>query len=112
MQGEILIQDGRILTIIAPTGGTTKGIPLRYAAGVAKCWVPIKTVAAGKEVEVITTGVVRLPKAAALAINPGDACYWDYADQNVNKDVSGNFLLGNCAELTAADASFVRVLLA
>jgi len=56
-------------------------------------------------------GKVEFPKAASLAIAPGDACYWDVADGNINKTATDNTKAGICVEAAAEAESTVLVML-
>jgi predicted RecA/RadA family phage recombinase len=64
--------------------------------------------AVGQNVEVHLVGVFELPKAADIAIDQGDPCYWDsLAVTNVG--ASGNLLIGGCTESVLSSAPTVRV---
>lgn len=85
------VQPGHTITVPAPSGGVSSGDPALIGAlfGVAAYGA-----AEGADVELHTTGVFRLPKTSALAINVGDKVYFDATNKVVNKTSSGNTLVG------------------
>ena len=106
------IQPGdQALTVVAPVGGTTSGVPLRLAAGVVKIVIPLATAAAGVEVECATQGVYRLAKEAPLVINQFEAVYWDDTAKKVTKTTTNNFLMGYAAYPAVSAATTVDVYL-
>jgi predicted RecA/RadA family phage recombinase len=54
-------------------------------------------------------GRVEFPKEAALAINPGDVCYWVAANSNANKTATSNTKLGICVEAALAADTVVLI---
>jgi len=60
----------------------------------------------------IFRGPVEVPKEAALAVNPGDVCYWVAANGNANKTSAGNTKLGICTAAAASAATTVLIELA
>ncbi|MCJ1887417.1 DUF2190 family protein [Pseudomonas sp. LA21] len=58
------VQDGDVLTLIAPAGGVTSGVPAEVGDLVV---VPLETAAAGDEFSAKVGGVWNLPAAAGLA---------------------------------------------
>lgn len=69
--------------------------------------------ASGDLLTVRVTGIVTLPKVSALAIDPGDAVYWDdrAGFKQVNKTSSGNKEIGIAVSTAANPSSTVEVLL-
>lgn len=90
------IQPGDIVTVVAPVAVSSgAGLLVGVLFGVA-----ISDAIAGDTVEIATTGVVDLPKAA-VAITQGAKLYWDNTTKNVTTTVGTNTLLG-CALVAAA----------
>ncbi len=56
-------------------------------------------------------GKIEFPKLAALAIAPGEVCYWDDTNREVNKTSAANTKVGICVEDAAASDSVVIVAL-
>ena len=104
------IQPGdQALTVIAPVGGATAGVPLRLAAGVAKIVVPSKTVLAGAEVECFTEGVYEFDKEAPLVIGQFEAVYWDDVAKKVTKTSASNFLMNHATYAAISTATKIQV---
>ena len=98
------IQPGDTVTVVAPVAVTSgDGLLVGALFGVA-----ISTAAIGANVEMLTEGVVDLPKAA-VAITQGAKVYWDNTAKNVTTTSAGNTLIG-CAivAVTVGDGT-VRV---
>lgn len=107
------IQPGdQAITIIAPTGGTTVGLPVLMSAAVGKLVIANKTALAGAVLEGFTEGVYELPKEAPLVINQFEPVYWDNTAKKVTKTTSGNILLGHAAYGAISAAVLVQVRLA
>ena len=98
------IQPGDIVTVVAPVAvNSGEGLMAGALFGIA-----ISTAAINENVEIVTEGVVELPKAA-VAISQGAKVYWVSASSNVTTTATGNTLIG-CAVLAAAVGdAFVRV---
>lgn len=95
------VQPGDTITVIAPVAvNSGDGLLIGALFGVA-----VATAAIGDTVEIVTTGVVDLPKAA-VAITQGAKLYWDNTAKNVTTTVGTHTLIG-CAIVAAAigDAS-------
>ncbi len=97
-----LVQDGNILTFVAPSGGVVSGTG--YLIG-ATFVVANATVAEGGLFAGSLTGVWSLPKAATITPAPGALLYWDNTAKNVTTTASGNTLIGRHAASAAAGAS-------
>lgn len=90
------IQPGDIVTVVAPAAvNSGDGLMVGTLFGVA-----ISTAASGDSLEMVTEGVVDLPKAA-VAITQGAKVYWDNAAKNVTTTVGTNTLVG-CALVAVA----------
>lgn len=97
------IQPGdQALTVIAPVGGTTSGVPLRLSSTVGKIVIPLQTKLAGAEVECATEGVYRVAKEAPLVINQFEALYWDDTAKKATKTATNNILMGHAAYAAAS----------
>lgn len=66
--------DGNIITVPAPSGGATSGVPFAYGVLLA---IPITDAGAGDPVAAAIEGVFSLPKASATEIAGGAAVDWD-----------------------------------
>ncbi|MBL4833648.1 MAG: DUF2190 family protein [Pseudomonas sp.] len=101
------VQDGDIVTVIAPSGGVKSGDLVRvgHILGVA-----ITDAAEGDEVELKTTGVHDLPKTSAQAWAVGAPIY-SIAASNLLTNVpgTGNYLVGVATEVAASPSGFGRV---
>lgn len=97
-----LVQDGDILTFIAPSGGVTSGNG--YLIG-ATFVVANVSVAQDLPFAGSLTGVWDLPKVAVQTPAPGALLYWDNAAKNVTTTSAGNTLIGVHAAMAAAGGS-------
>lgn len=70
--------------------------------GAALFGVSPNTVAQNESAAILTVGVFRLPKAAALAIAIGDKLYWDNAAKVLNKTAAGNLYVAVATRAAAA----------
>lgn len=97
-----LIQDGNILTFVAPSGGVVSGNG--YLIGTI---FGVATVAVAETLPftLSVTGVYALPKAATITPAPGAKLYWDNAAKNVTTTSASNTLIGVHAASVAAGAS-------
>jgi predicted RecA/RadA family phage recombinase len=100
------IQPGTVLTVPAPSGGVLSGAPLLIGAlfGVAQ-----GDAAEGQEVELLTEGVVELPKAAPLAIGIGDRLFWNAGDAVLDKTATAQLCVGVAVAAAASADGIVRV---
>ena len=97
------VQPGRALTVAAPTGGVVSGDAVLIGAlfGVAQ-----HDAAEGAELELLTEGVVELPKATPLAIGVGDRLFWNTTDQKLDKTATAQLCVGLAvADAASADAT-------
>jgi predicted RecA/RadA family phage recombinase len=85
------INDGEVLTVAAPTGGSTSGLP--FLTGTALFGIAVTTVAAGLPVAIETEGHYYLPKAA-VAIAAGDLAYWDNTAKLMTNVSASNLKVG------------------
>lgn len=72
--------DGNNITVPAPAGGATSGVPFAYGVMVA---VPVKDAAAGEPVAVSVEGAFVLPKLSTANITGGAAVTWDVSENRV-----------------------------
>ncbi|MEO5364473.1 MAG: DUF2190 family protein [Magnetococcus sp. DMHC-8] len=90
------IQPGDTVTVNAPVAVSSgDGLLVGALFGVV-----LSTAAVNTNVEMLTEGVVDLPKAA-VAITQGAKVYWDNTAKTVTTTSAGNTLIG-CAILAAA----------
>jgi predicted RecA/RadA family phage recombinase len=100
------IQPGRVVTLVAPTGGVLSGQAVQVGAlfGIATLD------AIGRaDVEVALEGVWELPKAA-VAIAQGAPVFWDAATGNVAANIgTSNALIGGATEARGTSDLTIRV---
>ncbi len=96
------IADGKVLTMIAPSGGVVSGSGYKIGDvfGVATV-----SADAGAEFALDLEGVYALPKAATITPNPGVKLYWDDTAKNVTTTSASNTLIGAHAGKAAAGAT-------
>ena len=88
------VQRGDTLTLPAPAAIVSGGVVIVGSIiGIAN-----GDAANGAPVDLDVVGVFSLPKVSALAINAGDAVYWDAANSVVTKTAGGNTKLGVATE--------------
>lgn len=99
------IQSGTFVTVPAPEGGVKSGEALQINAlfGIAA----IDGVA-GEPVELLTFGVVELPKGSG-PINVGAKVYWKSDDKQVVTTASGNTLIGVAIQEAAGGDDTLRL---
>ncbi len=90
------VQPGDTITVIAPVAvNSGDGLLVGALFGVA-----LATAAINTNTEMLTEGVVDLPKAA-VAVTQGAKLYWDNTAKNVTTTATNNTLIG-CSILVAA----------
>lgn len=77
------IQDGQVLTVIAPAGGATAGLPVKIGALIG---IALASAAAGEGVAIQLYGVWQLPCTAGLAT--GAMVKWDAASGKMVADAA------------------------
>ena len=92
------IQPGRVVTVAAPTGGVSSGdgVLIGSLFGVAQ-----RDAVESEDVELLTEGVVEIPKTSALAISAGDRLFWDDTNKEVNKTATAQ----SCVGVAVSDAA-------
>jgi predicted RecA/RadA family phage recombinase len=101
-----VIQPGRVVTLVAPTGGVLSGQAVQVGAlfGIAAL-----DAIEGADVEVALEGVWELPKAA-VAIAQGAPVFWDAATGNVAANIgTSNALIGGATEARGTSDLTIRV---
>jgi predicted RecA/RadA family phage recombinase len=100
------IQEGRMITVVAPAGDVASGDGVVIGAlfGVAS-----KTAAAGEPVAIATEGIFDLPKVASAVIAAGDPVAWNDAAKQVNVPGVGRYPIGTAIEEAGNGATIVRV---
>lgn len=63
--------------------------------------IPLHSAASGALVEVMIQGRIEIAKTSALAIDAGDAVYWDDTNKVVNKTSTAQKEVGVCVEAAA-----------
>jgi predicted RecA/RadA family phage recombinase len=92
------IQPGRVITAAAPTGGVTSGDGVLVGSlfGVSQ-----HDALESEDVEILTEGVIEIPKTSALAISVGDRLFWDDTNKEVNKTATAQ----SCVGVAVSDAA-------
>lgn len=92
-------QHGDTLTLTAPTGGVTSGVPVKIGGQVV---VPQASVAEGKPFEGKTTGVFRVAKTAAQAWGECVTVYWDDTAKAFTTTAASNTKCGHSVPAAAS----------
>jgi predicted RecA/RadA family phage recombinase len=100
------IQEGRMITVAAPTGGVTSGDGVVIGALFG---VSTKTAAAGETVTLATDGVFDLPKLPSAVIAAGDPVAWDDTAKEVNEPDTGRYPIGVAIEAAGNGVAKARV---
>jgi predicted RecA/RadA family phage recombinase len=100
------VQEGRTITLVAPSPGVESGDPVKVGNlfGVANY-----DAATGLPVEVTVKGVWDLPKAATIVFVQGALVYFDATAVNVTSVTTGNFLIGAATQSAASGDATARV---
>jgi predicted RecA/RadA family phage recombinase len=84
------VQQGDTVAVTAPaTVVSGQGVLVGLLFGVA-----VRDAASGALVDVVTEGVVTLPKVTGTAINEGVRVFWDNSAGNVTTTTTGNNCIG------------------
>jgi predicted RecA/RadA family phage recombinase len=100
------IQPGHTLTVTAPAGGVVsgQGVLIGTLFGIAQY-----DAVEGAEVEILTEGVVEIPKTSALQIDVGDRLFWDATNKVVNKTATAQVCVGIAVAAAADPSATVRI---
>jgi predicted RecA/RadA family phage recombinase len=100
------VQPGRSLTVSAPAGGVLsgQGVLIGTLFGIAQY-----DAVEGAEVEILTEGVVEIPKTSALQIDVGDRLFWDATNKVVNKTATAQICVGVAVSAAANPSASVRM---
>jgi predicted RecA/RadA family phage recombinase len=84
------VQKGDIVPVTAPADvASGAGVLVGLLFGVAT-----KAALSGAPVEILTEGLVTLPKATGAGINEGVRVFWDNSAKNVTTTTTGNTCIG------------------
>ncbi|MBF0178172.1 MAG: DUF2190 family protein [Magnetococcales bacterium] len=98
------LQPGDTITVVAPVAvNSGDGLLVGALFGVA-----LSTTAINTNVEMLTEGVVDLPKAA-VAVTQGTKVYWDNTAKNLTTTATNNTLIGCATQASAVGDGTVRV---
>lgn len=91
---------GNVLTLTAPGGGVTAGVPVQIGQIIA---IPATTAAATESFEGLVEGVVEITKdaGAGTAWAEGVPIYWDSGNAEATIVASGNLPIGRAAAAAA-----------
>lgn len=84
-------QEGEVVTLTAPGGGVTAGVPVLIGSLVV---VPTVTAAATAQFSALVTGVVSYTKTGSQAWTEGAKIYWDVSPAEFTTSAGGNTLCG------------------
>ena len=100
------IQPGHTLSVIAPAGGVLsgQGVLIGTLFGIAQY-----DAVEGAELEILTEGVVEIPKTSALPIDVGDRLFWEGANKVVNKTATAQVCVGIAVSAAANPSASVRI---
>lgn len=85
------VQPGDSLTLVAPSGGVTTGVPVQIGQLLV---VPASSVAQTLPFVGKVTGVFTVTKAGSQAWTAGAVVYWDSGNSNFTTVATGNFRAG------------------
>lgn len=102
--------DTGIVTLLAPSGGATKDVPMQIAGLVV---VPIITAAEGALFSAYTRGVFKVPKSTAAAMVAGHWVKWDKSAANCTliATAADDFNLGRVRSAVADTATEVEIII-
>lgn len=95
------IQPGDVLTLVAPTGGVTAGVPVRIGDLFA---IPVEAALVSVNFEGHVTGVFELVKDAGTAWAEGQPVYWDESASEVTHNPLLGSYLGYSVNVVASAA--------
>lgn len=100
------IQDDELIEVNAPAGGVTSGdgVLVGNLFGVA-----VTTAPTGAKVNLLTEGVVRLPKRLSATFASCGAVSWDIAAKRCDAPSSGLAPIGVATEAAGSGSPFVTV---
>jgi predicted RecA/RadA family phage recombinase len=93
-------QPGDVLTLTAPSGGVTSGVPVEIGSWLV---VPATTAAVGESFEGQLVGVFRdMPKATGETWSVGEILHWDAGNANFTATAAGNLRAGAAVAAAAS----------
>jgi predicted RecA/RadA family phage recombinase len=100
------VQPGHTITVAAPTGGVLSGdgVLIGTLFGIAQY-----DAVEGADAEILTAGVVEIPKTSALQIDVGDRLFWDATNKVVNKTATAQVCVGVAVSAAANPSGTVRM---
>ena len=97
------VQKGNIVTVPAPAGGATSGVPFEDGpAGFKMLFVPQADADAGDDVACVVEDVVALAKDGTDTFEVGEPLYWDESSKQAQKSASTFFICATCVKAAAA----------
>lgn len=101
-------QEGNVLTLTAPTGGVTTGVPVLIGDLLV---IPIESKAATLPFEGKRTGVFTIAKLTTEDFVEGQLLWWDDGNSRLTETKSTHKAVGYCTENTAGSAATCLCLL-
>jgi len=102
------IAHGHTLTLTAPSGGVTAGVPVVIGALLV---IPKQSVDQGEQFTAEYRGIFKIAKAAADTPAQLAKAYWNSSNSELTTTATGNKLVGLFAEVGIATVAEVEVLL-
>lgn len=100
------IQEGKTLTLTAPSGGVVSGAAYLIGGLLA---IAVADADEGDEFEGMTEGVFELAKKTSDTMSEGDPIYWDVSEEEFTTTASTNYKVGTCVEDAGSSATTVKV---
>lgn len=95
------VQDGRILTLVAPSGGVTVNVPKAIGKLVV---LPMVTAAEGESFAAYVEGVIKVTKVGSQAWTEGALVYWDAGDSRFTTTAADGVPAGIATAAVASGA--------
>ncbi len=97
------VQQGDVLTLTAPTGGVTAGVPVKIGSLIV---IPLGTAAATVAFEGKVNGVFSgIAKLTTDDLVEGSPLYWDDTNSRLTLTSTSNTFIGHSTEITATSAA-------
>lgn len=98
------VQEGKVITVVAPTGGVSSGDIILVGATLGVC---LHDADAGAALELGIEGVFTVTAATGDTLAAGDALYWDSTASTLTAVTTGNTLCAIACEAKATGVVLV-----